>query len=70
MGWLSRVIFTLAGDAENTFLDSVIEIHAFLATLFRNFDISQTEIETRVIVPLVLREEYKNMQLPLKVTSM
>jgi len=68
--------FALPGDTENWPLDSVIEMQAFLVTLFRKFDISHADhqpqirrIRSGLTVPLVLGEEYKGAQLPLKITA-
>jgi len=58
------------------FLDSVIEMQAFLVTLVHKFDISLADhhpqirrTKTGVMGPLVLGEEYKGTQLPLKITA-
>ena len=67
---------SLFRDAENYFLDRVIELQAFLVTLVRKFDISHADhhpqikrVKTGVLIPLVLGEEYKGAQLPLKITA-
>jgi len=58
--------------------NSVIEVQAFLVTLIRKFDVShvgshpqirKVKIAGLVSVPLVLGEEYKGTQLPLKITA-
>jgi len=55
---------------------AVIEIQAFLVTLIRRFDISHADhqpqirrAKPRIMLPLVLGEEYKGTQLPLKITA-
>jgi len=55
---------------------AVIEIQAFLVTLVRRFDISHADHHPQirrtrigVMAPLVLGEEYKGPQLPLKITA-
>lgn len=55
--------------------DSVMEIHTFLVTLVKQFDFSLPdngqEVKTRrvgVITPVVVGEEHKGPQMPLKVT--
>ena len=53
--------------------DSVVELNAFLVTLFRQFDFSLPEGTgevkwTRTNAPMVAGEEHKGPQLPLKVT--
>jgi len=57
-------------------LGSVIEIQTFLVTLIPKFDISQADYRPQikraksgVMVPLVLGEEYKGVQLPLRATA-
>jgi len=63
-------------EAENRFLDSVVEMQIFLVTLLRAFNISQADHHPQIkrarsglMVPLVLGEEYKGTQLPLKITA-
>ena len=63
-------------DAQSRLLDSIVEMQAFLVTLVRKFDISQADhhpqirrINTGAFAPLVLGEEYKGPQLPLKITA-
>ena len=55
---------------------SVIEMQAFLVTLVQKFDISQADhhpqirrTKTGVMGPLVLGEEHKGTQLPLRITA-
>lgn len=74
--WLSSTLFALPRDAENHPRDSVIEMQAFLVTLVRKFDISLADhrpqirkVRTGMMFPLVLGEEYKGTQLPLKITA-
>ena len=57
-------------------LDSVVEMQIFLVTLLREFNISQADHHPQIrrarsglMVPLVLGEEYKGTQLPLKITA-
>ena len=73
--WPPFLSFTL-GNTENYVLDSVIEMEAFLVTLIRKFDISLADhhpqikrVKSGPLVPLVLGEEYKGAQLPLKITA-
>lgn len=63
-------------NTENCPLDSVIEMQAFLVTLICKFDISQADHHPQIrraksglLVPLVLGEEHKGTQLPLKITA-
>lgn len=56
-------------------IDSVIEMHTFLVTLLRQFDFSLPNngqevrvMRTAGIVPLVVGEEHKGPQMPLKIT--
>ena len=58
---------------------SVIEMHAFLATLIRQFDFSLPDggqrmqgIGTRpgILTPIVVGEEHKGPQMPIKVTAL
>ena len=51
-------------------------MQAFLVTLIRRFDISQADhhpqikrVKSGAFTPLVLGEEYKGAQLPLKITA-
>ena len=62
-------------DAQRRLLDSIVEMQAFLVTLVRKFDISPADHHPQIrrsktggMAPLVLGEEYKGPQLPLKVT--
>ena len=64
------------GSTENCLLDSVIEIQTFLVALIRKFDISHADHQPQIrrarsglMVPMVLGEEYKGAQLPLKITA-
>ena len=57
-------------------MDSVFEIQAFLVTLIGRFDISHADNYPQIkrsrlgmVAPLVLGEEYKGTQLPLKITA-
>lgn len=55
--------------------DSVLELHTFLVTLLRQFDFSLPEggreVQwTRTNTPLVVGEEHRGPQLPLKVTAL
>jgi len=68
--------FTLRGDAENCLFNSVLEIQTFLVTLIRKFDISPADHHPQIkraksvlTIPLVLGEEYKGTQLPLKISA-
>ena len=70
------VLFSLPTGAENWLLGSVIEIQAFLVTLLQNFNISPADHQPQIRraragmeAPLVLGEEYKGTQLPLKITA-
>ena len=63
-------------EAENLRLDSVIEMQAFLVTLIRKFDISHADHQPQIkrtksamMTPIVLGEEHKGGQLPLKITA-
>ena len=69
------IIFYTIYSTENWLLGSIIEIQAFLVTLIRKFHISQPDHQPQIrrakpgmMVPLVLGEEYKGPQLPLKIT--
>ena len=52
--------------------DRVIELHTFLVTLIRHFDFSLPdngqEIKKTRTMPVVVGEEHKGPQMPLKVT--
>ena len=55
------------------FFNSVVELHTFLVTLMRQFDFSLPEsgLEVKWLkmgTPVVVGEEHKGPQLPLKVT--
>ena len=63
-------------STENRLFGSVVEIQAFLVTLIREFDISHADHQPQIrrakpgaLLPLVLGEEYKGTQLPLKITT-
>ena len=63
-------------NVEHRLLGSVIEMQAFLVTLVQKFDISHADHQPQIrrakpgmLVPLVLGEEYKGTQLPLKITA-
>ena len=65
-----------SGEAQSRVLDSIVEMQAFLVTLVRKFDISEADhhpqikrIKTGAFTPLVLGEEYKGPQLPLKIAA-
>jgi len=67
--------FALPGT-ENCLLGSLVEIQAFLVTLVRKFDISHADYQPQIRrarpgmeVPLVLGEEHKGVQLPLKISA-
>ena len=56
-------------------IGSIIELHTFLVTLVRQFDFSLPENGQKVkkmgpgfVTPLVVGEEHKGPQMPLKVT--
>ena len=58
-------------------IDSVVEMHTFLVILVRHFDFSIPEnakevkrIRTGMITPVVIGEEDKGPQLPLKITAL
>ena len=62
--------------AESRLLDRVIEMQAFLVTLVRKFDISHADHQPQIkrakpglMAPIVLGEEHKGTQLPLKITA-
>ena len=70
------ISFTPSRDSEHRPLGSVIEIQAFLVTLLQKFDISHADHQPQIrrakpgmLVPLVLGEEHKGTQLPLKITA-
>ena len=61
---------------ESYVFDSIVEMQAFLVTLIQKFDISPADHHPQIkrsksglLVPLVLGEEYKGAQLPLKITA-
>ena len=63
-------------EAQIRILNSIVEMQAFLVTLVRKFDISPADhrpqikrIKTGAFTPLVLGEEYKGPQLPLRITA-
>ena len=68
--------FAHCRDAENRPFGSVIEMQAFLVTLIRKFDISHADhqpqirtLKSGLLIPVVLGEEHKGTQLPLKITA-
>ena len=79
LGWRFACVdspFCYSRNANGSSLNSVIEIQTFLVTLIRKFDISQADHQPQirraksgVMVPLVLGEEYKGVQLPLRITT-
>ena len=74
-----RVYFSIPGG-KLTFYDSdhsssVIEMHSFLVTLIRRFELALPDNAPKVrrrrlglIIPVVEGEEHKGTQLPLKIT--
>ena len=57
--------------------NSVIEMHTFLVTLIRQYDFSLPDNGQEIVVsrpasafPLVVGEEHKGPQLPLKITAL
>ena len=74
--WSSSILLTLTGYTENWCLDRVIETQAFLVTLIRTFDISPADHQPQIrrtrsvlMAPIVLGEERKGPQLPLKIAA-
>ena len=72
---ISHIIHS-SQDVENRILDSVIEMQAFLVTLVRMFNISHADHHPQIkrakpglMAPIVLGEEHKGAQLPLKITA-
>jgi len=72
----SFMLFTHPVETEDCFLDSVVEMQTFLVTLIRKFDIAHADHQPQIMrnrsglmVPVVLGEEYKGMQLPLKISA-
>ena len=73
----SLILFTFPGEgAKDSLLDSVLEMQAFLVTLIRRFDISHATHHPQIkrgrsglMVPMVLGEEHKGIQLPLKISA-
>jgi len=68
--------FRFPRDAESCPLCSLMEIQTFLVTLVRNFDIAQADHLPQIRrarpgmeVPMVLGEEHKGTQLPLKISA-
>jgi len=64
------------GTLSAAFWDRVLEMQAFLVTLIRKFDISHADHQPQIkrnrpgiMAPFVLGEEYKGVQLPLKITT-
>ena len=73
---VSRSSFISFATLKINFLDSVVEMQAFLVTLVRKFDISHADHHPQVkrarpglMYPLVLGEEHRGTQLPLKITA-
>jgi len=69
-------LFRFPRDAESCPLCSLMEIQTFLVTLVRNFDIAQADHLPQIRrarpgmeVPMVLGEEHKGTQLPLKISA-
>jgi len=57
--------------------NNVIEVHTFLVTLLRHFDFSLAgngqevkKVGSGVIIPMVVEEEHKGPQVPLRVTAL
>jgi len=79
IGWRFACVdspFILFGDAEKCLFGSVVEMQIFLVTLLREFYISQADHHPQIkrarsglMVPVVLGEEYKGTQLPLKISA-
>jgi len=70
-------ILSTPWGAEDCLLDSVLEMQAFLVTLIRKFDISHANHQPQIwrgrsgilMAPIVLGEEHKGTQLPLKISA-
>ena len=67
---------TMLNENENE-LRSIIEMHAFVVTLIKQFDFSPPDngqevrtIQPGLLFPIVAREEQKGPQLPLKVAAL
>jgi len=81
LGWRFAYVdhlsyYFFSRGAENRLLSSVIEIQAFLVTLLQKFNISHADHQPQIRrtragmeAPLVLGEEHKGTQLPLKITA-
>ena len=80
IGWrfayVDLTFYSSCGMLRAILLDSVVEMQIFLVTLLREFNISQADHHPQIrrarsglMVPLVLGEEYKGTQLPLKITA-
>ena len=72
-----RILYVLLSPLLNTTSwHSVLEMQAFLVILIQKFEISLADHQPQIkrsrpglIIPLVLGEEYKGAQLPLKITA-
>jgi len=76
VGLSSFIVFHTVRSAENWLCGSVIEIQAFLVALVQKFDISLADhcpqirsVKSGLMIPVVLGEEHKGTQLPLKITA-
>lgn len=81
LGWRVACVdhlshYPLPRNTESRLLGSVIEMQAFLVTLVRKFDISNADHHPQIkrtksglMAPVVLGEEHKGTQLPLKITA-
>ena len=73
---LCFILFTFPEEPEGSLLDSVLEMQAFLVTLIREFYISHADHQPQIkrgrselMFPVVLGEECKGTQLPLKISA-
>ena len=73
----SRLCFGIIADRLPIFHNSVIEMHTFLVALVRHFDFHLPKngqeivrLRTPTAPPVVVGEEYKGAQLPLKITAL
>ena len=69
------IFFAVFRNTAELLLSSVIEMQVFLVTLVRKFDISPADhhpqirrVKSGLLIPMVLGEEHKGTQLPLKIT--
>ena len=69
-------LFRFSRDAEDCPLRSIMEVQTFLVTVVRNFDLAQADHLPQIRrarpgmeVPMVLGEEHKGTQLPLKISA-